>query len=76
MGDVAAADLGRDDDALFAFGDLEATKRAIGPATGAILIEPIMGEGGVRVVPPEFLRALRALRREWELHFTPSERSR
>jgi acetylornithine/N-succinyldiaminopimelate aminotransferase len=44
-----------------AFGDLEATKRAIGPATAAILIEPIMGEGGVRVVPHEFLRALRQL---------------
>jgi acetylornithine/N-succinyldiaminopimelate aminotransferase len=43
------------------FADLEATKRAIGPATAAILIEPIMGEGGVRVVPPEFLRALRRL---------------
>jgi len=44
-----------------AFGDLEATKRAIGPETAAILIEPIMGEGGVRVVPHEFLRALRQL---------------
>ncbi len=43
------------------FADLEATKRAIGPETAAILIEPIMGEGGVRVVPPEFLRALRKL---------------
>ena len=43
------------------FADLEATKRAIGPETAAILIEPIMGEGGVRVVPPEFLRALRGL---------------
>ena len=43
------------------FADLEATRRAIGPATAAILIEPIMGEGGVRVVPPEFLRALRQL---------------
>ena len=43
------------------FGDLEATKRAISPATGAILIEPIMGEGGVRVVAPKFLRALRTL---------------
>jgi acetylornithine/N-succinyldiaminopimelate aminotransferase len=43
------------------FGDLEATKKAIGPATGAILIEPIMGEGGVRVVPHSFLRALRQL---------------
>lgn len=43
------------------FADLEATKRAIGPATAAILIEPIMGEGGVRVVPHDFLRALRSL---------------
>ncbi len=43
------------------FGDLEATKRAVGPQTAAILIEPIMGEGGVRVVAPEFLRALRKL---------------
>jgi len=43
------------------FGDLEAVKRAIGPETAAILIEPLMGEGGVRVVEPSFLRALRAL---------------
>ena len=43
------------------FADLEATKRAIGPNTAAILIEPIQGEGGVRVVPPEFLRQLRQL---------------
>jgi acetylornithine/N-succinyldiaminopimelate aminotransferase len=43
------------------FSDLEATKRAITPETGAILIEPIMGEGGVRVVEPAFLRALREL---------------
>jgi acetylornithine/N-succinyldiaminopimelate aminotransferase len=43
------------------FGDLEAVKRAIGPATAAILIEPVQGEGGVRVVPHTFLRALRKL---------------
>ena len=43
------------------FGDLEAVKKAIGPATAAILIEPIQGEGGVRVVPHTFLRALRKL---------------
>ncbi len=43
------------------FADLEATKRAIGNETAAILIEPIMGEGGVRVVEPAFLRALREL---------------
>jgi acetylornithine/N-succinyldiaminopimelate aminotransferase len=43
------------------FGDLAATRRALVSETAAILIEPIMGEGGVRVVPPEFLRALRRL---------------
>jgi acetylornithine/N-succinyldiaminopimelate aminotransferase len=43
------------------FADLAATKKAIGPQTGAILIEPIMGEGGVRVVPHAFLKALRQL---------------
>ena len=44
-----------------AFGDLEAVKAAIGPETAGILIEPVQGEGGVRPVPNEFLRALRAL---------------
>jgi acetylornithine/N-succinyldiaminopimelate aminotransferase len=44
-----------------AFGDFEAVKRAVTDATAAILIEPIMGEGGVRVVEPSFLRALREL---------------
>ena len=44
-----------------AFGDLDATKKAIGPHTAAIMIEPVMGEGGVRVVPHNFLRALRKL---------------
>jgi acetylornithine/N-succinyldiaminopimelate aminotransferase len=43
------------------FADLEATKKAIGPQTAAIMIEPVMGEGGVRVVPHTFLRALRKL---------------
>ena len=43
------------------FGDLEAAKRGDHGETAAILIEPIMGEGGVRVVAPEFLRALRQL---------------
>src|SRR5271156_2217655 len=43
------------------FGDLEAVKRAIGDATAAIMIEPLMGEGGVRTPEPSFLRALREL---------------
>jgi acetylornithine/N-succinyldiaminopimelate aminotransferase len=41
--------------------DLDAVEAAIGPSTGAIMIEPIQGEGGVRVVPPAFLRGLRSL---------------
>jgi acetylornithine/N-succinyldiaminopimelate aminotransferase len=41
--------------------DLDAVEAAIGPKTGAILIEPIQGEGGVRAVPAAFLRGLRAL---------------
>jgi acetylornithine/N-succinyldiaminopimelate aminotransferase len=44
-----------------AYGDLDALKKAIGPETGAIMIEPVMGEGGVRVVPHVFLKALRDL---------------
>ena len=43
------------------FDDLDAVKKAIGPETAAIMIEPVMGEGGVRVVPHTFLRALRKL---------------
>ena len=43
------------------FGDHAALKAAITPATGAILIEPIQGEGGVRAVPPQCLRGLRQL---------------
>jgi acetylornithine/N-succinyldiaminopimelate aminotransferase len=43
------------------FGDLEAVERAIGPRTAGIWAEPIQGEGGVCVPPPEFLRGLREL---------------
>ncbi|WP_288583184.1 aspartate aminotransferase family protein [uncultured Methylobacterium sp.] len=43
------------------FGDLEALKSAITPETAALMIEPIQGEGGLRVVSPEWLRTLRGL---------------
>jgi len=43
------------------FGDLEAVKNVIGPETAAIMIEPIQGEGGIRVPSNQFLRSLRAL---------------
>ena len=43
------------------WGDIEAVKAAIGPQTAAILVEPIQGEGGIRVPPRAFLRALREI---------------
>jgi acetylornithine/N-succinyldiaminopimelate aminotransferase len=43
------------------FGDLDAVKKAVGPETAAIMVEPIQGEGGVRVPPASFLRGLRQL---------------
>ncbi len=41
--------------------DLAAVEAAIGLGTGAVMIEPIQGESGVRVVPPAFLRGLREI---------------
>ncbi|MDE2364051.1 MAG: aspartate aminotransferase family protein, partial [Hyphomicrobiales bacterium] len=43
------------------YGDIEAVKAAVTPDTAAILIEPILGEGGIKVADPAFLRALRQL---------------
>jgi len=43
------------------FGDLAAVEAAITPHTAGIFIEPVQGEGGVRPVAPEYLKALRAL---------------
>jgi acetylornithine/N-succinyldiaminopimelate aminotransferase len=41
--------------------DIGAVEAAIGDATAAVIIEPIMGEGGMREVSSPFLRDLRAL---------------
>jgi acetylornithine aminotransferase/acetylornithine/N-succinyldiaminopimelate aminotransferase len=43
------------------FNDLEAARNAISPATIAILIEGVQGEGGVTPATPEYLLGLRAL---------------
>jgi acetylornithine/N-succinyldiaminopimelate aminotransferase len=43
------------------FNDLEAARKAISPATAAILIEGVQGEGGVTPATPEYLLGLRAL---------------
>ena len=41
--------------------DIDAVEAAIGDETAGVLIEPIMGEGGMREVPVRFLKDLRAL---------------
>lgn len=43
------------------FNDLTSVETLIGPQTAAILLEPVMGEGGVRVADPDFLQGLRHL---------------
>lgn len=46
---------------ILPFGDHDALQAAIGPETAAILVEPVQGEGGIRPVPFDCLRGLRAL---------------
>jgi acetylornithine/N-succinyldiaminopimelate aminotransferase len=43
------------------FDDIEAVADAIGPQTCAVMVEPIQGEGGVRLPAPDYLKKLRAL---------------
>jgi acetylornithine/N-succinyldiaminopimelate aminotransferase len=43
------------------FDDIDAVKAAITDKTAAIWIEPIQGEGGIRAVPDQHLKALRDL---------------
>ena len=43
------------------FGDHAALEKAITPATAAIMIEPIQGEGGIRPLPTQCLKGLREL---------------
>jgi predicted acetylornithine/succinylornithine family transaminase len=43
------------------FGDLEAVASLVDDETAAIMIEPVQGEGGVRVPPEGFLGGLRSL---------------
>lgn len=50
-----------------AFNDLEAMRSAISPATVAILIEGIQGEGGIVPASPDYLIGLRALCHEHNL---------
>ena len=44
-----------------AYDDVDAMEAALDPTVGAILVEPIQGEGGVNTPDPQYLRDLRAL---------------
>jgi len=43
------------------YDDVDALTQAITPETGAIMLEPIQGEGGVRVPAPDYLAKVRRL---------------
>ncbi len=45
----------------FKFGDHKSLKKAITNQTAAIMVEPIMGEGGIKVIPDWCLRELRKI---------------
>ena len=45
----------------FNFGDHKALKKAITKKTAAIMVEPILGEGGIKVIPDWCLRELRKI---------------
>ncbi|MFP6650430.1 MAG: aspartate aminotransferase family protein [Pirellulaceae bacterium] len=49
------------------FGDLDAVREKIDDETCALMVEPIQGEGGVRIPPEGFLQGLRQLADENEL---------
>jgi acetylornithine/N-succinyldiaminopimelate aminotransferase len=43
------------------YGDIAAVRAALGPDVAGIVVEPVMGEGGVQPAPAGFLAELRAL---------------
>jgi predicted acetylornithine/succinylornithine family transaminase len=49
------------------YGDLDAVRKLIDRETCAILIEPVQGEGGIRIPPDGFLEGLRELADEHRL---------
>ena len=70
IGSLAATGLGKYRDPAYpmptehdfvAYGDLAEAEAAIGPATAAVILEPIPSMGGIRVAPKEYFVGLRRL---------------
>lgn len=49
------------------FGNMNELRNAITPETGAIIVEPVQGEGGIRPAALDYLRQLRAVADEYGL---------
>lgn len=49
------------------YGDADAVARAIDRGTCGIMVEPVQGEGGIRIPPPGYLRRLRELADQHDL---------
>ena len=49
------------------WGDLDAVEAAITPSTGAIMVEPVQGEGGIRPLGHNVLKGLRDLADKYDL---------
>ncbi|WP_134725276.1 aspartate aminotransferase family protein [Paracoccus luteus] len=43
------------------WGDMDALRAAVSDRTAAVMVEPVQGEGGIRPIPDDELRAIRAL---------------
>ncbi len=50
-----------------AFGNLNELRAAIGGQTGGILVEPVQGEGGIKVADLDYIRGLRQVADEFSL---------
>ncbi len=55
------------------FGDARAIERAITPNTAAVLLEPIQGEGGVRIPPVGYLKEVSQICRSHNVLFIADE---
>ncbi|RDI68195.1 ornithine--oxo-acid transaminase [Nocardia pseudobrasiliensis] len=55
------------------YGDADAVARAVTPNTAAVLLEPVQGEAGVIIPPPDYLPAVRRLCTERGVLFVADE---